>query len=80
MHGGCSIPLGVYSRIEGDNIIIDAVVCDVEGEKHIRRTVTAPIDQAQATADRLARELLDAGAKEILEKVRPGKIDCPKVL
>jgi hydroxymethylbilane synthase len=75
MHGGCSIPLGVYSRIEGDNIIIDAVVCDVEGEKHIRKTVTAPIDQAQATADRLAQELLKAGAKEILEKIRPGQID-----
>ncbi|MHC4740465.1 MAG: hydroxymethylbilane synthase [Planctomycetota bacterium] len=71
MHGGCSIPLGVYSRIEGETIIIDTIVCDVEGDKHIKRTVTAPIDQAQTTADNLARELLDAGAKQILEKIRP---------
>lgn len=75
MHGGCSIPLGVYSRIKGDSIIIDAVVSDVKGEKHIRRTVTAPIDQAQTTADKLAQELLNAGAKEILDQIRPGQID-----
>lgn len=75
MHGGCSIPLGVYSRIEGDRIVIDTIVCDVEGDKHIRRTVTAPINQAQSTADQLAQELLDAGAKQILEKIRPSQID-----
>jgi len=71
MHGGCSIPLGVYSRIEGDNIIIDAIVCDVDGDKHIKQTVTAPIDHAQQTADKIAQDLLDAGAKQILEKIRP---------
>ena len=75
MHGGCSIPLGVYSRIEGHNIIIDALISDIEGDKHIKRTVTAPIDQAKTTAENLAQELLEAGAKEILDKIRPGQID-----
>ena len=75
MHGGCSIPLGVYSRIDGDNIIIDALISDVEGVQHIRRTVTAPINQAKTAAEKLAQELLQAGAKEILDKIRPAQLD-----
>ena len=75
MHGGCSIPLGVYSRIEGDNIIIDALVSDVEGTKCIKRTVTAPLDRAQRTAEQLAEDLLSAGGREILDQIRPGQND-----
>ncbi|MBN2272197.1 MAG: hydroxymethylbilane synthase [Sedimentisphaerales bacterium] len=71
MHGGCSIPLGVYSRIEGNSIIIDALISDIEGCKHIKRTVTAPIDQAGICAQQLAQDLLNAGGQEILNKIRP---------
>jgi hydroxymethylbilane synthase len=72
MHGGCSIPLGVYSRIDGNNIIIDALVSDIEGRKHVKRTITAPIDQARTCAEQLAEELLAAGGQEILDQIRPG--------
>ncbi len=75
MHGGCSIPLGVYSRIEGDSIIIDALISDIEGRKHIKRTVTAPIDHAKTAAEQLAQELLAAGGREILDQIRPHQND-----
>ena len=75
MHGGCSIPLGVYSRIEGDNIIIDALVSDVGGRKHIRRSVTAPIDQAKTAAEQLAQGLLATGGRKILDQIRPDQND-----
>lgn len=72
MHGGCSIPLGVYSRIDGDNIIIDALISDVEGVKYVKRSATAPIDHARRCAERLAEDLLAAGGQEILNQIRPG--------
>ncbi len=72
MHGGCSIPLGIYSRIDGGNIIIDALISDVEGIKHVKRTVTAPIHQAGICAEQLAEDLLAAGGREILDQIRPG--------
>jgi len=71
MHGGCSIPLGVYSRIDGDNIIIDALVCDVEGIKYVKRSAAAPIKHARGCAERLAEDLLAAGGQEILDQIRP---------
>jgi len=70
MHGGCSIPLGVYARLEAGNIILNAVISDVDGKNLIRRSAVAPIDDAIDCAGRLAEELLDAGGKKILDKIR----------
>ena len=70
MHGGCSIPLGVHARTKGNEIMIDAVIADVEGKNVIERSATVPVDQALEIADKLAQELLDAGGREILDKIR----------
>lgn len=68
--GGCSIPLGAYAQIQGDTIIIDAMVCDIEGEKYIRLSKTGPIDEAKICAEKLAQELLTSGGQEILDQIR----------
>jgi hydroxymethylbilane synthase len=70
MHGGCSIPLGVYSQISNDNLTINAVISDVEGAKYIKRSASSDIDQANKCAEELAQELLSAGGREILEQIR----------
>ncbi len=75
MHGGCSIPLGVYSQISGDNITIDAVISDVEGVKYIKRSKTANINEAKFCAEELAQELLHAGGREILDQIRNSRND-----
>jgi hydroxymethylbilane synthase len=69
MHGGCSIPLGVYSEVQGDTITIDAIICDVEGKNCVRRSIEAPIDKAQTAADKLAKELLSSGGLNILKSL-----------
>jgi len=70
LHGGCSIPLGVYAQISGDTIIIDAMVSDVEGKKYIKRSKTGCISEAKSCAKELAQELLAAGGQEILDEIR----------
>lgn len=75
MHGGCSIPLGVYSQISGDNIIIYAVISDVEGDKYIKRSMTGHVNQANECAKKLAQELLKAGGREILDQIRDSRND-----
>ena len=72
-HGGCSIPLGAYAKISGDTITIDAMISDIEGKTHIRKSKTTPLEQAKTCAGELARELLDAGGKKILEKLKKNK-------
>jgi hydroxymethylbilane synthase len=70
LHGGCSIPLGVYSEINTDTITIDAIICDLGGKNYIRRSTTSPIDQAKTSAKKLAQQLLDDGGKEILAQIK----------
>lgn len=73
MHGGCSIPLGVYSEISGDNMTIDAVISDVDGQKYVKRSIAGQIKKANAYAEQLAQELLQAGGKEILDEIRKNR-------
>lgn len=75
MHGGCSIPLGVYSQIQNDEITIDAIISDLEGSRYVRRTITAPLDQAKTSAKKLARRLLADGGREILDLIRNSRQD-----
>ncbi|MHC4242915.1 MAG: hydroxymethylbilane synthase [Planctomycetota bacterium] len=75
MHGGCSIPLGVYSQISGDNMIIDAVISDVKGDKYIKRSINGHINQANVFAEKLAQELLTSGGREILDQIRNSRND-----
>jgi hydroxymethylbilane synthase len=73
MHGGCSIPLGVHASIEGDFITLQAMFGDPQGLIHIQRTRTVPLDQAFKCAEAMALDLLNAGAKEVLEAIRAEK-------
>ena len=74
-HGGCSIPLGTYSYISGNNITLDAVIANVEGTQYIKRSFTCSLDEARTNADDLAQQLLQNGGKEILDELRKSRND-----
>jgi len=67
--GGCQVPIGAYAQIAEEELRLTAVVCTPDGERLIRRNLAGGADQPEALGRRLARELLDAGADEILESV-----------
>lgn len=73
LHGGCSIPLGIYSQIEAGQLTMQAMISDVPAERYIRCTASAPLDQWQKCASDLTEELLRAGAREILEDLKNEK-------
>lgn len=75
MHGGCSIPLGVHGRIEGDKMSIDAILSDPAGKNFIKRSASVAVKDAQDCAQAIAEEILAAGGKEILENIRKIKTD-----
>jgi hydroxymethylbilane synthase len=70
LHGGCSIPLGVFSEIQGDTITTNAILCDLDDKKYIKRSITSTIDQAKNSAIELARQISADGGEEILTKIR----------
>lgn len=70
IHGGCSVPLGVYSQIEGEAITTDAILCDLEGKNFVKRCVTSSIAEAKTSARQLAQQLLNNGGRKILKHIK----------
>jgi hydroxymethylbilane synthase len=70
MHGGCRIPLGAYARVVDDKVVIDAMIADLDGKTLIKRSRSAALEEAKSCAEQLAEELLSAGGREILQRIR----------
>ncbi len=67
---GCHAPVGAFAELSGDKIIIKAFVSDLEGENLIKKEIEGPKDSARSLAEKLADELLSAGADEILKEAK----------
>ena len=69
LQGGCQVPLGAWARIERGELIMDAVVCSIDGSQYIRQKAVAPPGQAAELGQKMAQLLVDNGARSILEEV-----------
>jgi hydroxymethylbilane synthase len=69
LQGGCQVPLGAWARMEGNELVLDACVCSIDGLQYVKQRATAPPEQARALGERMAHLLIDAGAQNILEDV-----------
>jgi hydroxymethylbilane synthase len=72
LEAGCSAPVGALADVsEGDDgvdeIYLRAVVASLDGERTIRLSATGPLAQAHELGNRLAADLLEAGAAELID-------------
>ena len=70
LEGGCQVPLGAWARMERTELVMEAVVCSVDGTQYVREKATAPPDQAAQLGEHLAGVLAEGGARSILEGVQ----------
>jgi len=70
LQGGCQVPLGAWARIERGELVMDAVVCSVDGVQYVRQRATTTPDQAAQLGEHLAGLLIEGGARGILEEVQ----------
>ncbi len=69
LHGGCQVPLGAWARMERGELVMEAVVCSVDGVQYVRHRATAPPEQAAQLGEHMAKLLTEGGARNILEEV-----------
>jgi hydroxymethylbilane synthase len=69
MHGGCQVPLGAWARLERGELVMDAVVCSVDGTEYVRQKATGRPEEASQLGERMAQLLIEAGAQNILDEV-----------
>ena len=70
--GGCQVPIGVYGRVEDERLELVAFVGLPDGSGAIRRSASGRAADASIIGSELGRELLEAGAREILREVYGG--------
>jgi hydroxymethylbilane synthase len=64
--GGCQVPLGVVTRIEGQTLSLRAAVLRDDGTGRVEAKVTGPIREAEALGQLAADKLLAQGARVVL--------------
>lgn len=68
LEGGCQIPIGGYAHLEGDEVILTALVGTSDGKTLLKEVVrgTDPVQVGKEAANKL----LEQGAKDIIEQVK----------
>lgn len=75
LEGGCQVPIGAYARLDGDKLVMDAVVGSVAGDRILRTRLQGPADQPIELGERAVAELRALGADEILAEIREATVD-----
>jgi hydroxymethylbilane synthase len=70
LEGGCQVPIGAYARIEGDVLVMDAIVGSVDGETILRHRLEGSPKEPVVLGMRMVDALLSMGAREILVQIR----------
>ncbi len=69
LEGGCQVPIGVNTTIEGDMLTLRGIVASVDGQQLIEDTVTGNSTEAENLGIELAARLKDQGAQAILDEI-----------
>lgn len=72
LEGGCQVPIGGHAQVRGASVALTGLVASLDGRTLYRETRQAPCEEAERLGRELARELLDRGARTILEEVYRG--------
>lgn len=69
LEGGCQVPIGVNTTLEGDTLTLTAIVASVDGKKLVKDTISGNASEAENLGNELALRMRQQGAQEILEEI-----------
>jgi hydroxymethylbilane synthase len=70
--GGCQVPIGAHATVEGGRLQLLGVVASPDGDEVIRGTASGAVSAAESLGRALGNELLERGARRILDAVYAG--------
>ena len=69
LEGGCQVPIGVNTEINGDELTLTGIVASIDGKKRVQDTVSGSRSEPEKLGTLLAQRLREQGAQEILEEI-----------
>ena len=67
--GGCQVPIGAYATVTSGRLRLQAIVAAPDGSELVRAEAEGAAEDAEAVGRGLGAELLERGARRILEAV-----------
>ncbi len=68
LEGSCQVPIAVNAKVSADRVFVRAMVGLPDGTEILKEIIDAPRSEAAALGFRLADIMIEAGAKELLER------------
>lgn len=69
LEGGCQVPIAGHGHLDNEGYTLTGMVCEVDGSRQIKQSLTGNPTQSEAVGLQLAETLLAMGAGEILERL-----------
>jgi hydroxymethylbilane synthase len=69
LEGGCQVPIGAYAEVKPNGLYIDAYVGTIDGSLAFRSKLKGSKFNPEKLGNKLAKNLIKAGAKEILDDI-----------
>jgi len=69
LEGGCQVPIGVNTTLDGDALTLTGLVASLDGKRLVKDSITGPATNAEQLGLDLAQRLRDMGAQEILAEI-----------
>lgn len=69
LEGGCQVPIGAFAEVKSSGLYLDAVVGSLDGSVTYRKKLRGSKNDPEKLGKTLAKDLLKAGAKQILKEV-----------
>jgi hydroxymethylbilane synthase len=69
LEGGCQVPIGVNTTLDGDTLTLTGIVASVDGKKLAKDTIVGDASEAEKLGIELGERLRQQGAQEILQEI-----------
>ena len=69
LEGGCQVPIGVNTSLDGDRLTLVGIVASVDGQKVVKDSISGDASEAEQLGNQLAQRMRQQGAQEILEEI-----------
>ncbi len=70
MGGGCQVPIGCFSSVEGNTFNITGFISDLDGRRSVKRILSGAASRVSDLGNELALQILSNGGRVILEQIR----------
>lgn len=73
LEGGCQVPIGALGTVGNSRLTLQGLVASLDGKQVVRSSIEGGLGEAAILGQRLAEELLEMGAGDILRDMRQEK-------